>query len=122
MPLNDLFTYKIQDSEIGTLKASITIDQNHRLYNGHFPNKPITPGVALIEIVRIVLSDFIAKNLMLTQAKDIKFIASVVPPEMNDLDLSIEYSEVSEGISVNGILSGNDKVYMKIRGIFSESN
>lgn len=120
MPLNDLFTYKISKSGTGKIKAIISINAEHRLYSGHFPGKPVTPGIALIEIVRIILSDLLNIDLMLTEAKDIKFLASVVPPDMQGLNLEITYKQLHEGISVRCELSGNNKVYTKIRGIFSE--
>lgn len=121
MPLNDLFTYKISESGDGSIKAIININAEHSLYGGHFPGQPVTPGIALLEMIRIILSDLLNKDMMLTEAKDIKFLAPVVPPDMQNLDLEITYLNLSEGISTRCILSGNDKVYTKIRGVFSES-
>ncbi|MGD2036017.1 MAG: hypothetical protein PVF73_13220 [Bacteroidales bacterium] len=121
MPLNDLFAYKLSGSEPGVVRAVINLNAKHRLYTGHFPDKPVTPGVALIEIIRIILSDVLGKELMFTGARDIKFIASVVPPDMDNLGLEIKYGKSQEGIPVHCTLSGNDKVYMKIRGTFSEN-
>lgn len=120
MPLNELFTYKVLKPEAGIIRALIDIDTKHRLYNGHFPGKPVTPGVVLIEIIRIILSDSVKKDLMLAEAKDIKFIAPVVPPDTHNLDLEINYNDATEGITANCILSGNNQVYTKMRAVFSE--
>ena len=122
MPLNDLFTYSIKQFESDIIMASINLNTDHRLYHGHFPDMAVTPGVALIEIIRQILSGALKKNLMLTEAKDIKFIASVVPPNTNNLELEIKYQNSDSGYSVNCILSGNDQVYTKLRGFFSERN
>ena len=44
--LKDRF-YKIleQQAESGRLHASILIDKDHAILKGHFPEKPIVPGV-----------------------------------------------------------------------------
>ncbi len=121
MPLNDLFTYKILKSEAGNIRAMIDIHSKHRLFHGHFPGKPVTPGVALVEITRLILSDSVNKDLMLTEAKEIKFMASVVPPYTKNLVLEIKYHVTTKGIAANCVLSGNNQVYTKIRGVFSET-
>jgi 3-hydroxyacyl-[acyl-carrier-protein] dehydratase len=120
MPLNDLFTYSLKEFGSDIIIVSINLNVDHKLYKGHFPDKPVTPGVALIEIIRQILSATLKKNLMLTEAKDIKFIASVVPPNTNNLELEIKFQDIDPGYSVNCILSGNNQVYTKLRGIFSE--
>ncbi|MBN2523634.1 MAG: hypothetical protein JXB24_10190 [Bacteroidales bacterium] len=121
MPLNDLFEYKLIESVEGSIIATIHIHANHRLFKGHFPGNPVTPGVTLIEIVRVVLSESVKKDLMLTEARDIKYLASIVPPNTDTINLEIKYKTAANGIAVNCVLSGNDQVYTKIRGIFSES-
>ncbi len=121
MPLNDLFEYKLMESVEGSIIATIHINASHRLYKGHFPGNPVTPGVTLIEIVRLVLSESLNKDLMLTEARDIKYLASIVPPYTDNINLEVKYNTVTNGIAVNCVLSGNGQVYTKIRGTFSES-
>ena len=120
MPLNDLFDYKILSSEEGSIKALIDINPGHRIYEGHFPGKPVTPGVALVEIFRLILSEQLDKNLMLSEAKDIKYLSSVVPPDTNNLTMAIIYQIETNKITASCVLSGNNNVYTKVRASFSE--
>jgi 3-hydroxyacyl-[acyl-carrier-protein] dehydratase len=119
MPLNDFFTYDIDRQEAGIISARVRIKANHPVFDGHFPGQPITPGVALIEIIRQVLSYVLNKKLMLTEAREIKFIAAVIPAEMKEIELSVEYNESPAGVSATCIFSGKGTVFTKLKGDFS---
>lgn len=120
MPLNDFFTYSIESDETGQIKALLSIDQNHDIFNGHFPDNPVTPGVTQLEMIRQILSKCLQKDLMLKEAKDLKFLAPIIPPHTNDIELTIDYKELEGRISTRCVLSQNEKVFTKIRGTFSE--
>jgi 3-hydroxyacyl-[acyl-carrier-protein] dehydratase len=120
MPLNDFFTYEIIHQDHASIKALVTIDPQHRLYKGHFPGQPVTPGVVLIEIMRQVLSKSLNKKLMLTAAKEIKYLAPVLPGETKQIEYLIETSESNDAFSVNCVISWGEKVFTKIRGEFRE--
>jgi 3-hydroxyacyl-[acyl-carrier-protein] dehydratase len=120
MPLNDFFSYTINSNESGHIKALLSIDQNHDIFKGHFPGNPVTPGVTQLEMVRQVLSKCTNKDLMLTEAKDLKFLSPLLPPQTHDIELTIDYKEEQGTISTRCVLSRNDQVFTKIRGTFSE--
>lgn len=120
MPLNDFFTYTVDLNDDGNIRARVSIDAQHPLFKGHFPGQPVTPGVALIEIIRQVISFALKKKLMLTEAREIKFISAVIPTNMTELDLTVEYSEEAGKINASCVISGNGQVYSKLKGDFSE--
>lgn len=49
------------------------------IYKGHFPGKPITPGVCLIQIAKELFEECVSQPLHLCEAKDIKFSSPVTP-------------------------------------------
>jgi 3-hydroxyacyl-[acyl-carrier-protein] dehydratase len=120
MPLNDFFTYQIESKHADTIKAIVSINARHPLYKGHFPGQPVTPGVVLIEIIRQVLSGMLHKKLIFSAAKEIKFIAAVIPTEITEIKLTIEYKQSPEGIEANCVFSGNEQIFTKLKGEFRE--
>lgn len=120
MPLNDFFSYKIKLNEAGHIKALLSINRHHGIFKGHFPENPVTPGVTQLEMIRQVLSCCIEKDLMLTEAKDFKFIAPILPPNTDGIELNIDYKKEQGKISTRCVLSRNEQVFTKIRGTFSE--
>ena len=120
MPLNDFFTYILTESEKERLRARITIDGKHRLFEGHFPGNPVTPGVVLLEIMRQVLCEAAAKDLMLSGARDIKFTNPVIPEQHTEFDLEMNIEEAEGEILVNAVFSEDDIIFTKIRGRYRE--
>jgi 3-hydroxyacyl-[acyl-carrier-protein] dehydratase len=120
MPLNSFFTYTIVSNIPGHINAIIKIDPTHAIFKGHFPGNPVTPGVTQIEIVRQVISFCKKKELMLIKAKQLKYITPILPAQTSSIGLIIDYTEVPEGIAVKCTLSGEEQIFTKIRGVFSE--
>lgn len=120
MPLNDLFTYRVENKNEGNIKAIVTIHEGHPLFEGHFPGQPVTPGVVLIEIIRKVLSDMLDMKLMLSSAREIKFVSAVIPTIIKEIELSIEYKILQEAIETTCVFSGEGQIFTKLRGEFRE--
>ena len=120
MPLSDFFTYRILQQDHVSVNALVTIDANHELYKGHFPGQPVTPGVALIEILRQLLSKTLSKEIMLTGAKEIKYLTPVLPNETSEIEYQINYTESEGAFSVNCVISQGEKIFTKIKGEFRE--
>jgi hypothetical protein len=66
------------------------------------------------------MSSVLNKKLMLHTAKEIKYLSPVLPGETNQLEYQIDYTEVEGIISVNCVISWQEKVFTKIRGEFRE--
>ncbi len=101
-----------------SFEVEIEMIADHRIYQGHFPGKPITPGVCEIEIVKEVVSDILEKNLMLSEAKNIKFTNIIDPNQISLLNLHIELDSTAEGAKVKAELFHEDTVYLVFRGFF----
>lgn len=119
MPLSDFYTYQIAESDSNQILAEITIDPKHAVYDGHFPEKPITPGVILVEMARKILSEQTGKELMLSSAKELKFMAPVIPSEDTRITLKIDMEEMEGTYKVACLYTAGEKTFTKLKGIFS---
>ena len=118
MPLNDLYTYEIVQSEAECIFAKISFDSSHAVYKGHFPDQPVTPGVVLIEITRNVLANMLQKSLQLVSAKELKFLNPIIPSTNNIVDLKIDFTLTDGAYKVQAIYTADDKTFTKIKGVF----
>lgn len=91
MTLLDSF-YHIVSSGSSTDGYSYTIgmDAGHPIYKAHFPQRPITPGVCILQIGRELLSQALGKKLELVSARNVKFL-SVLSPDGNPVNVSIHH-------------------------------
>ena len=85
---------KNTDSEI---TANIKLNANHEIFEGHFPENPIMPGVCMMQIIKELTEEVLGKELALQTSTNIKFMAKINPETDPDLVLNIPYSE-EEGI------------------------
>jgi 3-hydroxyacyl-[acyl-carrier-protein] dehydratase len=121
MPLNDFYKYRIITAEQNAIAAEVVIDAKHAVYEGHFPEQPVTPGVILVEMIRYILSEHIGKQLMLTSAKELKFVLPVIPSIDSEINLNIDFELIENNYKVAAIFSSGEKTFTKLKGVFSAS-
>ena len=121
MLLNDFFTITSLEKEEGKAAAAVTIDKNHKIFDGHFPDLPVVPGVCLTQMVKEVLQELTGDKLMLTKGYNIKFMAVVNPQENADLVMNMTYAK-KEGVWVTSCNTNfGETVAFKFKGEFSPS-
>ncbi|MCB0793351.1 MAG: hypothetical protein KDB88_01320 [Flavobacteriales bacterium] len=69
----------------GAWQARLTLHKDHPLYAGHFPGRPVTPGVAQIQLIEQLVSRIMGERMMLCGSKAIKFLRPIDPYQNADL-------------------------------------
>lgn len=109
----------IQRSKIfvtGSLAHGISGEFNFpgdlKVFKGHFPEKPILPGIAQIEMVKFCLETILDKKLFIQSIKKTKFSHFIEP----DRPISIHITLFSE------TLEGEGKIQITARATLNTSN
>ena len=100
--------------EKGNVNYLIEIDFSHPVFQGHFPEKPVLPGVMMCDIIRYQCSNFLNLDLQLFEAKNIKFLRMIVPSKNNIYKLKIAIKEIEKNYNVAASIIQDDKTYFKI--------
>ena len=79
-------------NENGEIVIDITMNPNHEIYQGHFPNMPICPGVCNIQTIRECAEMEIGKKLTINSISQCRFSALIVPTENEKLRLTMNLS------------------------------
>ena len=88
---NNFYTLSSRnDNEKDTISATVLIDKNHPIFKGHFPEKPVLPGVCLMQIIKDILEDKINKLVFLESISNLKFINIVNPFEHSELEINLK--------------------------------
>ena len=87
------FEQLTQDADI--IAARYRLNANHPCFAGHFPDSPILPAVAQLQILEALLTEATGKRQRIQAAGNIKYLHPLVP---NDL-LKIELHHKSNGFS-----------------------
>ncbi len=118
MLLRDFYTVlhtKRVESEFIT---EIRINKDHRLYQGHFPARPVTPGVVLMQLFKEEAERQFNCNLELQTASNIKFMAVVDPNQGENFILKSTIEKENGFIKLKGIALNNDCIALKINSVY----
>jgi len=110
--------FNILKSEISEGNGSFTLELNPdcEVYKGHFPEKPISPGVCNINMIKSCTEKVVEKNLFLNNLKQCRLTALVTPLEHPILELSISTKPIDEdNFKVEAKLFKDDITFMELK-------
>lgn len=90
---NDLFNNTPYENCDNGFKTLVTFNWDHAVFKGHFPSKPVVPGVLLMQIVKECLEGYSGVETNIGSA-DLKFINPITPavscPVMFEVSFKVE--------------------------------
>ena len=90
MLIPNLYTIKKSEKvDDSNFKVQIELNPNHEIFEGHFPNNPITPGVCMMQIIKELTEIIVSKDLFLSKVSNVKFMATINPFKQAVLDLNL---------------------------------
>lgn len=105
--------------DAGKISASLTIDRHHKIFEGHFPGSPVVPGVCMMQIVKEVLENVLARGVNLRKADHMKFLSVLNPNQTDSIVLEATYAQSEENITLVARLFNGDTSYFKFKGSFA---
>ena len=91
MFLNNLFSISSTESTSEKISAEIQIAPDHKIFEGHFPDSPVTPGVVQLQIVKDILETHFHTSLTMKTMRTCKFLHILNPVETPALTIDIKF-------------------------------
>ena len=93
------------------------IDPNNHIFNGHFPDQPVVPGVCTLGMIKECVSDTLSKKIIFTEVKECKFLAAILPSmhSIVDVFITLKRDKVALPINVTALVKHNDTIMMKLK-------
>lgn len=104
-------------SDSGTIQVNIFAD--HEVFSGHFPDRPIVPGVFTLQMIKECIEKLLNKVLRYSEISNCKFTNIILPKEITTLFLDYNLAQ-NEGIRLNTTVRSEDKIYMTLKAIMTE--
>lgn len=121
MILNDTF-YTVIELTKGenAVDATIKLNASHAIFEGHFPNNPVTPGVVEMEIVKEILSLGLEKPLKMKTMSSCKFLAILNPINVENVHVKISITEMDDAfVRISGQLADDTTSFLKIAATYT---
>lgn len=111
MLIPNLYIVKeIIKTDDNNFKVEIELNPNHEVFEGHFPNNPIMPGVCMMQIIKEITEGFVEKDLFLSKVSNVKFMATINPFINSILELNLN------------VVCENNEVKVKNSSFFDTTN
>ncbi|MBL7858692.1 MAG: hypothetical protein JNM57_13475 [Cyclobacteriaceae bacterium] len=119
MLLNKFFFISSLEHYPSTVKAVVSLEPSHPVFEGHFPDLPIVPGVAMMQLVREILEVQVGRKFSITAVDNMKFLAVLNPLQNKQVEVSVTYAEEDGSVLVNASLfDGNVTFFKLVRATF----
>jgi 3-hydroxyacyl-[acyl-carrier-protein] dehydratase len=116
---DNFFTFSSLQAEDNVVKTTITLNEAHPIFKGHFPGQPIVPGACMMQMVKEMVEVYVKKEIRLLKADDLKFLSFIDPKENRSIQMEIKLLIENELIAVDARLVEHDNVLFKFKGKFA---
>ena len=87
------------------------------VYRGHFPGRPVCPGVCQVEMARQCAGRLAGQSLLIRRVASCRFLTVATPDACPCLDMDISLQPVGEGVwTVRARLYDDSHTYMELKG------
>jgi len=109
----------VQDNQID---SAIRITDTHEIFEGHFPNQPVVPGVCMMEISKEIFQQHFNRKIQLEHGGQTKFLQLLVPNNEALINVIIQHKPIIdseiEKISLNVVWKHNEQIIFKLIGTY----
>jgi len=101
-----------KDKEIS---AQLLLNEKHPVFDGHFPDVPVLPGVSMMYIVKELMEMVEKQNLLIKKSGNMKFLQMINPLKNPQLLVKIHIKErLDDIIRINGEIFSEENICFKI--------
>ncbi len=115
--MDAFYTINSKDVSTETWQFNVSLNENHPVYKGHFPQKAVAPGVMLTQMIKNLVEGEMGRELKMSSARNIKFLNMMLPDSASNVDIEITVKEEDE-LAVNAQAKIQEEVYFKIAARF----
>ena len=109
--------YKIEDIQITdlTINAEVKLNIEHSIFEGHFPDVPVLPGVAMMQMVKELVEEGEEQALQISKAGNLKFLQMINPNKVEFLKVEISIiNRTTEIIKLKAQILSEQKICFKM--------
>ena len=116
---NNLYTISSRERTTDGSMFLIRLHPDHFIYQAHFPEMPVTPGVCIIQMALELMEELENVRLTLISAGNVKFLSVVNPNETPELCVAIHrVARNGMGLKASFLVTHNDTVFAKLSLMF----
>jgi 3-hydroxyacyl-[acyl-carrier-protein] dehydratase len=109
----------IEQKDVGIYLLKLQFNELHPIFNGHFPNNPVVPGVSMVQIVKEIIETLIYKEIRLEKVSIIKFLKVLDPRIKIDYCVQITLQQMGANIKCDAQINDETSIYFKMKSAYT---
>lgn len=101
-------------------QAIIELNKDHAIFEGHFPDNPVMPGVGMIQIIKELVETTSNKSLLMQQVSNVKFMTLINPQVHTILQVNFAIEEKEDTIKVKSSIRFQDSIALKMSSVYKQ--
>lgn len=101
---DDLYSYKIE------------MLSDSKIYEGHFPGMPVSPGVCNISVINQCASDVVKKPLRVVKVSRCRFLEVISPGKNEHLTIDFQLTKSGEHYTIAAKISDGATTHVDFKG------
>lgn len=120
MLLKDFYKIiSLENSADSKYEAVILINEEHDIFQGHFPGNPIMPGVCMMQIIKELTEQITESSLFMQSLSNVKFMALINPFQTPELRLELDVTITEENlVKVKNVSYFDETVALKLSSVY----
>lgn len=111
---------RVSDSG-NTFEYKAKVVEGHLVFNGHFPEAPVVPGVCTMNMIKDCIEDALSRSVRYNYVKECKFLSAIIPSEHKVLNINLVLGqESSSEFNVTAEVMASGVKMMKLKATFIE--
>lgn len=105
------------DESTGAHVFRIRLNPEHEIYKGHFPERPVSPGVCNLQIMKECAERIVGQELTIKEMAQCKMPAMITPDGTPELSVSVSIENVENGYKTVASIYNESTTYITFKGI-----
>lgn len=110
--------YRIEDVvklENGTTLFHISLLPDSVVYEGHFPEQPVSPGVCNIQLIKECAEQVAGKPLWMNNLQQCRLTTLITPLEYPTVEVRLLLEEKEAGYKLKATLGKEENIYLDMK-------
>lgn len=102
-----------------TISATFSLQEHDAVFSGHFPGRPVLPGVIQMRLIAELVGRAAGSRATLKEAASVKFLSPIIPGLHERYEVHISYQVEDALVKADAQIGSGGQSFMKMKSVFS---
>lgn len=115
MLIKDYYTINNISQDSGKTIFQISLNPDCKVYEGHFPGEPVSPGVCNIQMIKECAEQVSGKTLFLNNLQQCRLTTLVTPLAHPQVEVVVNLEEKGDIYKLKATLGKGEDIYLDLK-------